>query len=216
MSKKLIIALCMFAIWTPRVANSQLLDNPLGLSPGSTFSCLRGSDFRSSCNLPIMLPMFIAGVFTPQHRLPYWPLRGVMLGDILATQGPSISGGGGLIVGVSQPDPGQSNILFSCDPGLVVRAVRLPLRLEAAKNYASRQGKTALAESITADSALGFVEWLMFSNRVPGCYDDALGLVVATREHLLALVKSPTPWQLIDLWNEWLNSETPLNERRLP
>lgn len=180
--------------------------NPMGLPTDMRF-CRPSTDFRASCQLPLMLPMLIGGVMTPQHRMPYWPQRGVYLGDSL-TVGPSVTlavnGVSGLPVGFAAPDPAQSMIIFSCDPGVVVRSVRLPLRLEAAQEYARSLGKTALAERMQADAALGFIEWLMFSGRVPGCFDDVLSLVGATREYVLDLVKEPIPHTLLALWEQWL------------
>ena len=169
-------------------------------------ACTPAASFRANCQLPLLVPFSVAGA-PSQQRVALYPPPGVFLGDVL-TDGPSLAlglnGGTDASVGMMIPNPSQSNIVFSCNPGVVVRSVRLPLRLEAAREYAKSVGKTALAERMQADAALGFIEWLMFSGRVPGCFDDALSLVGGTRDYVLGLVKAPTPHTLLALWEQWL------------
>lgn len=120
-------------------------------------------------------------------KIPIVP--GQLLGDVWTT--PSFIGPfNGQPPAWPSPDQAGSYVLWTCNPGIQIVQVRIPLQWDLIMELTRKRNKRGQTERMSSDALPGFFQWLLTAPQLNTCPTSALDLVRRTRDAIMGLMIS--------------------------
>lgn len=181
-------------------------DSPF-LDPGSSGSAstcqARRQALTQQCG-PIMVPWFFVNG-QPGMSLRYPIVPGQLLGDNWTT--PSIIGPmNGQPPAWPTPDAAGSYVLWTCNPGIQIVQVRIPLQWDLIMELARKRNNRGQTERMSSDALPGFFQWLLTAPQLNICPTSALDLVRQTRDVIMGLSQRGQLDQLTTLFQAYFST----------